>query len=189
MPAYLENLGLDFITEEEDSLMGMLSYAASNGEVMRGYSGNNYINHHFGSAQFVLRTSFNEAEERFEINAFDVHSRGICDWKVRIFDDLSTDKNEDSLQKKCIVSNSRNGGGMAIMNFINADVLPCYSASEDIVIQPIGFPIELHYYKNSEEFEDSMPSDEKTGEKWLPGSGSILPIKFLFNHQVRADDN
>lgn len=189
MPAYLENLGLDFIAEEEASLMGILSYAASKGEVVKGYSGNAYINHHFGSAQFVLRTSFNEAEERFEINGFDVHSRGICDWKVRIFDDLSVDNIEDTLQKKCIVSNSRNGSGMAIMNFINADVLPCYSAGEDIVIQPIGFPIELHYYKNSEEFEDSMPSNEKTGEKWLPGEGSILPIKFLFNHQVRANDN
>lgn len=189
MANMIENLGLEFMTETEEQTMQLMRFISSEGKPIIGYYGYPYINQHFGDAQLILRTQRNDKEKRFEVMGMDTHGAGKCVWEVRI-SDVSTDyhkENEDVLERRCIVNRQADGSGMAVVNIINADVLPSFTADETIKLQMVAVPTMIHYYANESEYEDAQPSNE-LGKKWMLCDGTIFPSGFMHNHDPKNEN-
>ena len=190
MPVYLENLNLGFFRESEDSYMSLMGFIASEGKGISGYYNLPYFNLHFGSAQMILRTSRKTSdtgdENHLQSEGLDTHTAGHRVWKVRVHE-MNIDKNDSDLLSKRIAVNRLNGNGMAVVNLVNADVLPSYMKDDVIKIQMVAFPDAIEYYKDEDDYAAHQP-DGKDGKKWLIGEGSVFPTGMLRNRVPDSDE-
>ena len=119
MANFIEKLGLEFLTETEEQVISLTNFIAQNGKPIIGYSGFPYINHHFGDAQFILRTEIDPEQKHFEIIGMDTHSSGNCVWDVRLTGMNVTRKDADALERRCVVERT-DGGSLTVVNIVNA---------------------------------------------------------------------
>ena len=77
MPNMLENYGLDFLAEDEETMMGFVGYLVQNGKAFHSYSGAPYLYTPMGAGEFWVRTQKNE-EGNLEIAGVDSHCGGKC---------------------------------------------------------------------------------------------------------------
>jgi len=185
MSYFVEKLGLGFLAEDEDEFRAFWGYTAQNGKAITGYYGYPYLNHHFGNAQFILRTMRNDEEKKLEVVGMDTHSSGNCVWKVRLSGANVTRKEADVMEKRCLVHRIEDGGGMAVINIVNADVLPSYDEGEEIRLQMIAFPSFIDYFSDEREYADAQP-DWRDG-KFVLADGTMMPTGFLQNHNPDSD--
>ncbi|MBR4304579.1 MAG: nuclear transport factor 2 family protein [Clostridia bacterium] len=187
MANFIENLGLDFLTETEDQIANLWSFIAQNGKGITGYYGSPYLNYHFGDAQFILRTVINHDTQHIEVSGMDTHSSGICVWDVRISGMNITRTDADIMERRCVVHRANDGGGMAVVNIVNADVLPSYDEGEIIKLQMIAFPTSIDYFKNEDEYAKAQPKS-RTGKSFLLANGAMAPIGLMHNRDPKNDD-
>jgi len=183
MACYFENFGLDFLNESEDTLSALVKCVLSEGKAITGYSGLPYFNRHFGDVQVIARVGKRE-DGTLEVTGLDMHSAGRCVWDVRLSGIAIDRKNADKMEKRCVV-NKKDGSGMAIVNIVNADVLPSFREDEEITLQMVAFPEAIHYYENEEEYERA---EEAKGSKFLAKNGGVVPTGFLHNRNPENDD-
>ena len=72
---------------------------------------------------------------------------------------------------------------MAVINIVNADVLPSFAEEEEIRLQMIAASDSFHYHASEEEYNASLPKDSH-GKAWGVAEGSIVPAGFLNNHSA-----
>ncbi|MBP3633374.1 MAG: hypothetical protein J6J43_02235 [Oscillospiraceae bacterium] len=183
----IENLGFDFVMESEESYMGFLAKVCEDGKAITGYYGYPYFNLEYGDSQFVARTQMTE-EEKLEVVGMDTHVPGRAVWEVLLSDINVQPKDADPLSRRVIVKRVSDGGGMAVVNLINADVLPSFLENEKVQMQMIAFPEVIHYYADEEAYEADQP-ENANGKKWLLADGSMLATGLLSNHGVDDPDN
>ena len=184
MPAYFENLNMEYFIESEDAYTSLMQLVASEGKGIWGYYKLPYINKHFGNAQVILRTQMRE--QSAEINGLqiqavdmDTHTSGRRVWEVRVHE-MNIDKKERGPLEKRVVVTRMDGGGLAVVNIVNADVLPSYMGDDVIRMQMVAFPELIEYFKDEEDYTAHQPND-KDGHKCLTGEGSIFPAGMLKN--------
>lgn len=187
MANFIENLGLEFLTETEEDRAALLGVVAQSGKAIIGYYGYPYINRHFGDAQFIVRTWINEEMKNIEIIGMDTHCSGNCVWEARLFDTIDM-KDSDPTERRVILLRKDDGSGMVVANIVNADVLPSFLKYDIIKLQMIAFPLLINYYANEDEYEDAQVP-EKDGKKWMLDDGTIFPSGFLFNHDPHRPEN
>ena len=146
----IECFGLESLTEKEESGIALLNAVCSEGKAIVGYYGYPYFNREYGWAQFIVRTELNEKEKRIEITGLDTHLSGITTWDVLLSGMDLQPKDADCLSRRVVVKRVSDGGGLAIVNLVNADVLPSFLENDQLHIQMVGFPEEIHYLKNEE---------------------------------------
>ncbi len=185
MPLYLENFGLGVFTETDESMSGLIAHSAQNGVPITGYYGLPYFNQHYGSVQIILRTKQREGEEGLELSGVDSHAAGRAIWTVRLSGANVNPKDADKLSRRVIVTREDGSGGMAIVNIVNADVLPSFMEDDLITLQVLAFPEFIGYYADEDAYADSLP-ERKYGKKLLLSDGCIFPSGLLTN---RDPDN
>lgn len=189
MPAYFENLNMEYFTESEDAYASLMGVVASEGKGLWGYYNLPYINMHFGNAQVILRTQMRE--QSAEINGLqiqavdmDTHTSGRRVWEVRIHE-MNIDKKERGLLEKRVVVTRMDGGGMAVVNLVNADVLPSYMKDDVVLMQMVAFPELIEYFKDDADYV-AHQSEGADGHKWLIGEGSVFPTGMLTNRNPQS---
>lgn len=191
MLEYARNLGLDFLLEDDDTINGLLSYVAQTGNSVKGYYGLPYINKVCGHGQFILRTELAD-DGKYNVTGIDVHATSRCVWDVCLSDMNLTPKSADKLERRCAIRR-KDGSGLAVINLVNADVLPCFDDGEEVKLQVNAFPVSIEYYKDEEAYADAQP-EGKDGKKWLIAEGAIFPSGLLSNrnpnsHMFEKDDD
>lgn len=187
MANFMEHLGLDFLVETEDQVRGLWGYIAQEGKAITGYYGYPYLNQHFGDAQLILRTIRNDEEKRIEVVGMDTHSSGNCVWEVYLSDMNITRKDADIMERRCVVKRKSDGGGMAVVNIVNADVLPSFDEGTELKLQMIAFPAFIEYFKDEDEYADAQP-ESRNGKKWLLSDGTMMPTGLMRNRDPESDE-
>ena len=146
MAQFLENFGLDFFTEEEETFTNLMKFVASEGKPITGYYGLPYFNHHFGEVQIILNTEHNDSGEGLSVTGLDTHASGRAVWEVRLSEVNIDRKDKDTLSKRVVVSRMDGSGGMAVVNLVNADVMPSFLEGDTVKMQMIAFPKLIEYF-------------------------------------------
>ena len=156
MSQFFHNVGLQEVFESEQALDYIVSETFSEGSVILGYYGYPYINHHFGDVQVVLRTELKEeTEKQCNIVGIDTHCSGSTVWNVMVLDALTEEDREAELKKTILVTSAGDQRYNAVIEVVNADVLPSYRTGEYIRLQMIAFPQEIHYFDTLEEAKNA----------------------------------
>ena len=186
MPCYLENFGLDFLLESEDSLRGIMGYTAQNGKIIKGYYGMPYILKDYGTPEMSVRVISNQDTGKQVIVGMDAHAGGSCIWEARV-SQININRNDaDLLQKRIVIKREDGSGGMAVVNLVNADVLPSYMEDDLITMQMVGFPVLLQYFKDEDEYAEST-RDEETGKCFMLEEGVLFPSGLLQNRNPNSE--
>ena len=184
----IECLGLDFLTEDKETFGNFLAAVCAEGKGIFGYYGYPYLNREYGWAQFIARTELNEEEQRLEVTGLNTHLSGVTVWDVLLSEIDPQPKDADLLTRRVIVKRASDGGGVAVVNLVNADVLPSFLENDRIKMQMVAFPEIIHYYPDEDAYTVDQPEDEK-GHKWLLADGSMFPSGILINHSPDKPDN
>ena len=183
MPMFLENFNLYdyFLGEGEQSYQQLCEVVVSLGTQIKGYYDMPYFNHHFGKVQVIVRAELDEEEHKIIIHGTDTHARGRAIWEVRLSGINICRPDADMLERRVCVKKT-DGTGLAVVNLVNADVLPSFLEDDLVKMQMIGFPTEIHYYENEDQYAESMPP-MRSGKKFLLDDGGVFPNGFLSNGQ------
>lgn len=187
MANYLKHLGLESLVETEEDTVALMQYIAKKGHPIVGYYGLPYLNHHFGEAQFILRTARSEEVNGLEIVGMDVHVSGNAIWEVRISGMDINREDADVTEQRCVVQNKDDGSGMVVVNLVNADVLPGFTAGEIVKLQMIAFPLDINYYKNEDAYA-AVRGETIGGRTLLLDDGTMMPAGLMKNRNPESDD-
>lgn len=186
MPLFLNDYGLEFFTEDDDTFRALMMMVAQDGKAITGYYGLPYLNLHFGHVQMIDRIIRNE-EGNYEASGLDVHSMGNQMWSVRIQGANIDREDKDLLEKRVLVTKPDGSGGMAVVNLVNADVLPSFLKDDLITMQMIGLPLLIQYFEDEDAYEDSLPPMDNGGKLMLE-DGFVFPNGFLRNRGVNSPE-
>lgn len=187
MSNQLEHLGLDFLAETEEQMSALCSCIVQKGEPIVGYYGSPYLNLHFGDAQLILRTRRDDKEQCLEVVGLDTHVAGNSVWDVRFSGVNIARRDADPLSRRCAIRRASDGGGLAVVTIVNADVLPSFAEGETCRLQMIAFPSSIEYFEDGEAYAAAQP-ERDDGKKWLLADGALLPTGLLHNRDPRRDD-
>lgn len=187
MAQFLENFGLDFFTEEEETFTNLMKFVASEGKPITGYYGLPYFNHHFGEVQIILNTEHNDSGEGLSVTGLDTHASGRAVWEVRLSEVNIDRKDKDTLSKRVVVSRMDGSGGMAVVNLVNADVMPSFLEGDTVKMQMIAFPKLIEYFESEEAYEEKQPK-MKNGGSFCLAEGTVFPTGMLRNRNPEDPD-
>lgn len=189
MAQFLDNLGLGAFTENEEDFTNLIWTAVNRGKPLMGYYGNIYFNHHIGWVQLIVPTETNEEKKAIEIIGLDTHADGDCRWQLTMLG-MDLGENLSKMECRCIVGKLDEDNdlhGMAVVNIVNADVLPSFARGETYTFQVIAFATDIHYYSSAAAYDEQEKASQDNEDKstYLIGEGAVLPMGFLKNHMVK----
>ncbi len=185
MANYIANFGLAHLTETEESTVDFLNAIVQDGDAIAGYYWRPYLNRHFGNAQFIVRTDIIPETRQLVLTGLDTHSSGRCIWNTLVLKEI-TEKDADVTERKCLLCRP-DGHGVAVVNIVNADVLPSFLTDDSITLQMIAFPIAMMYYKDEASYEKSQ-SQDVMGKKWLFDNGAVYPSGYMDYQNSRSPE-
>ncbi len=180
MANMLENYGLDFFEDSDESLMGFVGYCAKNGKAITGYYGVPYLFMPMGNTEFWVKTE-KDSFGKFQVSGFDSHCANSCVWEMIHSGIDITPKDTSKLEKVIMFNKADTHGGLLPVQLITADVLPSFRKGDKVKMQVVALPLEISYYADEEDYAAAQPSD-KNGKKWLLANGSLAALSFLYNH-------
>jgi len=181
--------GIKGMAESRDDHMSLLAYMAGEAKPIPAYSGH-YLNYYMKSVQFCLQAKRTE-EKHYDICGSDTHNTDTRVWACKVKSVLKSDR--DPLMSKRLLVTSLDDDSMAVIELINADILPNYDEDDIIRFQVIAQGIRAKYYLDEEQYHQAEGFDIKPGHPTLkPGRmsaamGSLLPFGFLNQHLVREE--
>lgn len=184
MAEMLENYGLDFIKENDDTYEGMVKYVCSEGKPILGYSGTPYFFKSCGNTEFWISTERNE-NGALSVAGVNTHCGGRTVWNTIHSGIDITPSIFPPAEKIIMCTGGDLGASLIPVHILNADVLPGLAESDILAMQVVALPLQINYYENEDEYADSQPSDEND-KKWMMGEGSLLPLSFLYNHSLNV---
>lgn len=172
MANFFDNLGLGLINESEENFRRLALGAARDGKVIKTYSGNPYINAHYGDVDIIVRLEHNEDQNKYDIVGVDTQTAGRCVWDLRVVSDV-TPPEAGITEKRILAARAEDNSGMLVVNVVNSDVLPSYMEDDIVKLQVVAFATDIDYYENEEAYEAAQP-DWHNGRKMMPAEGSII---------------
>lgn len=176
----LENLGLNFLMED-DTIMNFVGLVVKDGKPIPNY---HQLPHFFtpmGACEFWAGTEILE-DGHCSVNSLDSHCCGKSTWNM-VSTGIDVSPKDLHPMKRRILLRKKDGGGMLPVEIINADVLPSLLEDEQVKLQMVAFPTDIHYYADDEAYATAQPEDD-FGKKWMIGEGALFPSGFLKNHAV-----
>ncbi len=185
MADYLHALGLDFITEDEDTIRNFLGHVLSNGKAVHNYYGLPYINEHFGSTQIICRVGHNPEGKGLQFTGFDSHADSLCVWKMRIEQKMKNKDEEDPTRVK-LLAKGLDGSSMLAIDVVNGDILPSFKKDEVVELQMVAFAEKTDFYADEEAYADTVEPGPN-GKKTMIGDNTIFPIGFFSESEEVKD--
>lgn len=189
MPAELASIGLEDFLEDEDLVQGWVGHSIENGRVFEGYTGNFYTSTVYGDVEIYSCIVHNDETDVNEVERFDLQVSGPCVWKVHCsIIDLPSITAYD--MTRLVMVNSTENEAFTVMHLLNTDVLPSFLEDDEIVAQVVAYAVDVHYYKDKEAFEDTIPEiegskhEELNGHRLIPEMGTVFPTGFLSGHVI-----
>ncbi len=171
-------MNLDFLYQGEAAADAYDRMVANGASPVVGFSGL-YLNYSMNSnVRFIVRAPGSSGT--WEEAGMDVHHMGNCVWDCRVHGADLTPPGSDPLRRRCMVTESAGGGSMAVVNVVNADVLPSYKAGETIRLQVAGYAKSVDFYPDEAaylKFLDNIPE----GWRSLYAGTPLLPIGRIKN--------
>lgn len=180
MPNLLENFGIEFLAENDDTMANFVGYLVQNAKVCNSYNGAPYLFTPTGAAEFWLRTQKGD-DGGFEIVGIDSHCCSLNCWKMICSSIELSEDYDDPMSRLVVFNGADDGAGMLPIIVINYDVLPSLMEGDLVEMQVAALPFGIKYYANEEEYVAAQPSDEN-GKKWMIADGSLFPVSFMYNH-------
>ena len=181
---YIENFGLEFLTETEDDTFKLFNAICTDGKAIFGYYNLPYMNCQYGRPQFIVRTCFNKEKNTLNISGFDTHAVGSCVWKVGISHQIKAAHQKDPLTRQVVTHDLNDGTGAVTLNLVNADVLPSFLPKDEITAQVVGFPLYIRYFENEDKYAEEQPA-LPNGNKMLLSDGMIFPTGLFSNAEEK----
>ena len=178
MANMFENLDLNKIIDDDETMNGLLGMIITEGKFINGYYDAPYIWKSFKGAEISARLA-REGDD-YAVVGIDTHCSGNKVWDVNVHSDITNDDADPGV-RKILVTNSENHG-LAVVNLINADVLPSFLQGDRIKMQVVGLAEFIEFFNDEDEMSDATPEPD-FGQKILLGEGMILPTGFLNNHE------
>lgn len=182
MANMLENFGLDFLSEDENTLMGFVGYVTREGKALTGYYGTPYLFKTMGNVELWVKTEKNP-EGNLHVAGFDSHCANPCVWELIHSGIDITPKDASKLEHIAMFNSAETHGGLLPIEVITADVLPSLMKDDKVAMQVVALPVDINYYANEDEYAEAQLSDEN-GKKWLMETGSMVALSFLYNHAL-----
>ena len=182
MANLLDSYGLEFLGEDEDTLMGAVRYTVQEGKAITGYYGTPYFYMPVGSAEFWANSEKGE-NGQLAISGFHTHCGGKTIWDMVCSDIDLAPKDRARTERILMMSPCTGDGGMIPIDIITADVLPSFLKGDKLTLQLVAPCLDVNYYATEEEYDKSVPTDER-GEKWGIADGALMALPFLANHLV-----
>ncbi len=186
MALFLENFYLQPFKEDDTMFQWLVIQAAKTGRPVQGYDGK-YYNADFKNLQLILRVEKNPNDGPSEIAGIDTHAPGMAVWTVQAGEMNIQRKDADKLEKRVVVSRPDDSGGMAVVNIVNADVLPSYMPGDILNLQMAMFPLSIHYYEDEEAYVDAEKISVG-GERCTLADGFVMPIGLFQNRNPESAD-
>lgn len=187
MPNFIENLGLGFIWDEEETTRNFFGHLIQNGKVINGYYGWPNLFNSMGDIDFYVKTKKND-DGNLEVVSLDTHCCGRNVWELRNTGMDITPKDSLPTERVFMFKNHADGSGMLPIHIINADILPSFLEDDVVKMQMCAFPLDIYYYADEDDYANDQP-ESKNGKHWLLADGALMPISFLHNHQVRDEND
>lgn len=182
MANLLDSYGLEFLGEDEDTLMGTVRYTVQEGKAITGYYGTPYFYMPVGSAEFWASSEKGE-NGQLSISSFHTHCGGKTIWDMVCSDIDLAPKGCAKTERILMMSPCTGEGGMIPVDIITADVLPSFLKGDKLTLQLVAPCLDVAYYATEEEYDKSVPTD-KRGKKWGIADGALMALPFLANHLV-----
>jgi len=172
-----ENFALNDLVAKPEDAMRLASLAAGTGQRIPAYGGE-YYRYWLGDAQVVVRTWNNYETGEMEIGGMDTHAASDAVWECEIADDL-TPEYYDCLSRRLLVSGEQ--GGAAVVEVVNADVLPTFAVGTKVKLNMVGFPKWVQYYDNGEEYCAAQKNKDEILEE-----GDIYAYGYAVSHDSES---
>jgi len=182
MANMLESYGLDFLAENEESMMGTLGYTVQNGRAFTSYHDAPYIYMNMGRVEFWAST-IKDKDGKLAVSDFHTHCGGNHIWEMICSDIDLTPKASAETERILMMYKSGVEAGMLPVDIINADILPSFLKGEKLKLQVVAPCWQVHYYATEADYEAAAFTDDN-GKKWSVAVGSLFPLKFLYNHST-----
>lgn len=186
MPNFIENVGLDFLWDEEESRMGFVGYLTQNGKGITGYYGYPSLFNDMGSIDIFVKTTMND-EGKLEVVGIDTHCCGSDIWEMRNTGIDITPKDSLPTERVFMFKSNSGDSGFIPIHLINADVLPSFLEDDVVKMQMCAFPLDMNYYVDEDDYAQHQP-ETKDGKRWLLADGAFIPAAFLNNHSAGNSD-
>ena len=181
MATAFENFALtDLVRKPEDALR-LASLAAVEGRKIRGYAGN-YFQYWMGDAAVIVRTLQNFDTDESELYGMDTHAASDCVWECAVEQDI-TPRDFDPLERRLLVS----GGGksLAVVDVVNADVLPAFYPGTPLRLNMVGFPRWIDYLPDEAAYIQAQKA-KKDGENMVLAEGGIFSCGYVIIHDHKV---
>ena len=181
MASAFENFGLsDLVAKPEDALR-LATLAAVEGDKIRGYGGN-YFQYRMGDAAVVVRTAMNYDTDESELLGMDTHAASDCVWEVTIAQDI-TPADFDSMERRLLVTGP--GGGGAVVNLVNADVLPAFYPGTALRLNMAAFPLWVDYAADEAGYA-ACQRNRRDGENLILAQGGLFACGYVYHRSPQA---
>lgn len=182
MANMLESYGLDFLSEDEESMMGTHGYTVQNGRAFTSYHEAPYFYMNMGRVEFWAST-VKDKDGKLSVSAFHTHCGGNHIWEMICSDIDLTPKASTETERILMMYKSGVEAGMLPVDIFNADILPSFLKGEKLKLQIVAPCWQVHYYATEADYEAAAFTDDN-GKKWSVAVGSLFPLKFLYNHST-----
>ena len=149
MSNMLENYGLDFLWESDETMTNFIAYLVKHAKVVPGYCAAPYLYMPMGAVEFWIRTQLQE-NGVLEVIGIDTHCGGRCVWKLASTDLVLQESNTEPMRRLMIFDRGKDEGGIVPVEVINPDVLPGPFDGDPVEMQVVAVPIEISYYASLE---------------------------------------
>ena len=186
MPNFIRNLGLDFLWDDENTMLNFMGYLTEKGKAITGYYGCPMLFNPMGDIDFFVKTEKDD-EGQLKVVGLDTHCCGRNIWEMRNTGIDITPKDSSPTDRVFIFTSSEDGTGLVPIHLINADVLPSFLEDDIVKMQMCAFPLDINYYADEEDYSNHQPTYED-GKHWLLADGALMPMHFLSNHELNDDE-
>ena len=177
MATAFENFALTGLVERPEDALRLASLAAAEGEKIRGYAGN-YFQYWMGDAAVIVRTLQNYDTGESELCGMDTHAVGTCVWECTVEQDI-TPRNFDPLERRLLVRGG--GASLAVVDLVNADVLPAFYPGMTLRMGMVGFPRWIDYLPDEAAYIAAQKR-KSDGENVVLAEGGIFSCGYVIAH-------
>ena len=180
MATAFENFALGELVKKPEDALRLASLAAAEGEKIRGYAGN-YFQYWMGDAAVIVRTLQNYDTGESELCGLDTHAASDCMWECAVEQDI-TPRDFDPLERRLLVRGK--GKGLAVVNLVNADVLPAFRPGTPLRLNMVGFPRWVDYLPNEAAYIEAQKA-KADGENQVLAEGGLFSCGYVLTHTAR----